>query len=323
MSNANPLTRQPAYFRPRRLAHANIFVSDYEKLFDFYHRIAGFEEVYRQPDNRASFISNGNTYHDMALTDVQSKYAAEGQKPGLFHIAFEVENEVELVEGYQRAVGNGVHFDTTEDHDVAHSLYQTDPDGNGTELYADVVEDWRTARNGVFSKKKPKWIPGVTTPPLEQRCFPVAPEIRVVKDAVFHPRRVSHVAFVAKDFEAMFDYYTGVLGLNPIVGNRSGEHAVLAGTFSEGDVTLFRKTPGREIGMHHIGIEVLNESDLESSLLDLLKTDVAVVREVDHPARRAVVIADPDGQLLQFYVNRDWHSVQLANLSPEDALYLL
>ena len=39
--------------RPRRLAHANLFVSDYEKAADFYSRVAGFEEVYRQPDNRA------------------------------------------------------------------------------------------------------------------------------------------------------------------------------------------------------------------------------------------------------------------------------
>jgi catechol-2,3-dioxygenase len=32
------------------------------------------------------------------------------------------------------------------DVDVAHSLYQSDPDGNGVGLYAHVVEGWRTAR---------------------------------------------------------------------------------------------------------------------------------------------------------------------------------
>lgn len=59
------------YFRPRRLGHANLFVGDYSRAADFYTSVVGFEEVYRQPDNQASFLSNGNTYHDLALTDVR------------------------------------------------------------------------------------------------------------------------------------------------------------------------------------------------------------------------------------------------------------
>src|SRR6201989_82247 len=92
------------FFAPRRLGHANLFVSNYEQSADFYKSIVGFEEVYRQPNNKASFLSNGNTYHDLALTDVTSPYGAKGQKPGLMHCAFELENEVELVEGYNRSV---------------------------------------------------------------------------------------------------------------------------------------------------------------------------------------------------------------------------
>jgi catechol-2,3-dioxygenase len=60
------------FFRPRRLGHANLFVSDYERASQFYQSVVGFEEVYRQPDNRASFLSNGNTYHDLGLTDVHT-----------------------------------------------------------------------------------------------------------------------------------------------------------------------------------------------------------------------------------------------------------
>jgi catechol 2,3-dioxygenase len=96
------------YFRPRRLGHANLFVSNYEQATEFYKSVVGFEEVYRQPDNQASFLSNGNTYHDLALTDIRSKYAAKGQKPGLWHLAFEVETEQELVEDYSRAKAAGV-----------------------------------------------------------------------------------------------------------------------------------------------------------------------------------------------------------------------
>src|SRR4051812_46526414 len=97
-------------FNPRRLAHVNVYVSDYEHAADFYRTVVGFNEAYRQPDNLASFMSNGNTYHDFGLTSVVSKYAKAGQKPGLFHIALEVESEVELVENYNRAVKAGLNF---------------------------------------------------------------------------------------------------------------------------------------------------------------------------------------------------------------------
>ena len=89
------------FFRPRRLGHANLFVSDYEEAQKFYFSVAGIHEAYRQPDNMASFVTNGNTYHDFGLTDVRSPYAPKGQKPGLFHIALELENEVDLVDGLQ------------------------------------------------------------------------------------------------------------------------------------------------------------------------------------------------------------------------------
>ena len=87
------------FFRPRRLGHANLYVSDYAEAQQFYYSVAGIHEAYRQPDNMASFITNGNTYHDFGLTDIRSPYAPKGQKPGLFHLAFELENEVELVDG--------------------------------------------------------------------------------------------------------------------------------------------------------------------------------------------------------------------------------
>jgi catechol 2,3-dioxygenase len=310
------------YFRPRRLGHANVFVSNYEAMFEYYHSVVGFEEVYRQPDNRASFISNGNTYHDFALTDVTSKYARPNQKPGLMHIAFELENEVELVEGYRRAAAADVKFLMMHDHDVAHSLYLDDPDGNGVELYADVVEDWRSARHGVFSKAKPQWIPGVTTEPVRKALYPNDPEIRVVADSVFRARRTTHVAFAARDFEAMFDYYTRIVGLSAFAGGRDHHFAVLGGAASKGAVTLLRQAPGLAPGLHHVGIEV-KEADLARALAMLPGRAIKVEREVDHPARHAVVICDPDGLRLQFYFNRAWDPKQLATVSAQDAPYLL
>jgi catechol 2,3-dioxygenase len=311
------------FFRPRRLGHANLFVSDYQKAADFYQRVVGFEEVYRQPDNRASFLSNGNTYHDLALTDMRSKYASADQKPGLWHLAFELENEQDLVDGYNRAKDAGVEFAFVMDHDVARSVYKNDPDGNMVEIYADVESDWRAMRQGFIIKEKPKWIPGITSTPVTERNYPVNPDLVLVDSAIFHPRKVTHVAIVAERFEDMFDYYVDILGLEPLTGDRTGACAVLRGSASAGDVTLYRKAAGLAAGLHHVGFEVWDDADLKRSIAALTGTGIEIEREIDHRARHSVMIRDPDGLRLQFFVNRDWVAPVIATAGQDEALYLL
>jgi catechol 2,3-dioxygenase len=311
------------FFAPRRLGHANLFVSNYEQSADFYKSVVGFEEVYRQPDNQASFLSNGNTYHDLALTDIHSKYAAKDQKPGIWHLAFELETEADMVDGYNRAKAAGVPFSFVMDHDVARSLYQNDPDGNMVEIYADVEKDWRAMRQGIIVKEKPKWVPGVTSAPLEEKCYPQEPVLTKLKDAVFHPKKVTHIALVARNFEAMFDFYVNSVGLTALVGDRDGDLALLKGTASDGDVTLYRAGAGVSPGLHHVGFEVWDEDDLERSIAALPNAGVRVEKQIDHPARRSIVIKDPDGLRLQFFVNRDWSAPVIGSASREEALYLL
>jgi len=314
---------QIGIFRPRRLAHTNLFVGNYEKAAAFYNKVVGLGIVYIQPDNRSSFVSNGNTYHDLGLTDITSHYARPGQRPGLNHIAFELETEVDLVEGYNRAIASGVKFLKTADHDAAHALYKLDPDGNEVEIYADVVKDWRSVRSGVIIKEKPVFIPGVTSPPDTKHNYPLDPKIEIVEGAMFHARRVTHAGLVAKDYEAMYRYYTGLVGLRPIVGDERSDYAVLRANYGNGDLTLYRGRDGLTPGLHHVGFEAWDEADLDRSLAAMQDSDVKLVCDIAHKARRAVVIEDPDGLKLQFYVNRDWTAETIATISFEDGLYLL
>ncbi|MGI8525551.1 MAG: VOC family protein [Pseudolabrys sp.] len=311
------------YFSPRRLGHANLFVSDYGRAADFYKKVVGFEEVYRQPDNQASFLSNGNTYHDLALTDIHSKYAKKDQKPGMWHLAFELETEVDMVDGYNRAKADGVPFSFVMDHDVARSLYQNDPDGNLVEIYADVEKDWRSMRQGIIVKEKPKWVPGITSVPLTEKNYPQDPQLVVVKDSIFHPKKVAHVALVADKFEDMFDYYVNVVGLSLLFGDRQADSAVLRGTSSDGDVTLYRKNANLLPGLHHVGFEVWDDADLKHSIAALPGSGVKVEREVDHPSRHSVVIQDMDGLLLQFFVNRNWTADVIGKARADELPYLL
>jgi catechol 2,3-dioxygenase len=269
----------------------------------------------------ATFVSNGNTYHDLGLTDLRSRYAAKGRPAGLWHYAFEVETEVDLVAGYRRALAAGVKFEFTEDHDVAHSLYLLDPEGVLIEIYADVVKDWRSARHGVIVKQKPKYIPGVTSAPNGQRNFPLDPKIERVEHAVFHSKRCSHVAVVTAKYDEMLDFYTRIVGLAPFIS--TGGHAVLRGTYAGCALTLYRERPGLQSGLHHVGFEVWDESDLEAGLLRLHAKGMRPERVVEHAARRSVCILDPDRIRLQFYVDRNWAPDAVAALDDDAALYLL
>jgi catechol 2,3-dioxygenase len=315
--------KKSGFFRPRRLGHANLFVSDYERASDFYQSVVGFEEVYRQPDNRASFLSNGNTYHDLGLTDTRSKYAAKDQKPGMWHLAFELETEADLVDGYNRAKDAGAEFAFVMDHDVARSIYKYDPDGNMVEIYADVEKDWRALRHGIIVKEKPNWVPGVTSAPLTEKNYPRNPDLVVVDRAIFHPKKVTHVALVTGNFEATFDYYVDIVGLSALTGSANSAAAVLRGSASDGDVTLYRKSADLVPGLHHVGFEVWDEADLQRSIAALPGSGIEIEREVDHPARHSIMIKDPDGLRLQFFVNRDWAPAVIAKAGRDEALYLL
>ena len=310
-------------FSVRRLGHANLFVSDYMRAKDFYVNVVGFEEAYRQPDNRASFISNGNTYHDFGLTDVTSKYAPPNQAPGLNHFAFEMENEVELVAGYQRALSSGFKFRATLDHDCARALYSSDPDGNEVEIYADVVRDWRAIKTGIIIKEKPKWVPGVTIEPESESLYPDGFEYRRVPEAVFHAKRTTHVALVADDYEAMFDFYLHVPGLHVAAGGRQADITLFRGSIGMGDFTLIRRQNGMQPGLHHVGIETFGEAELRKSVQSAKEAGISIERIVDHPSRYAVTIKDPDGIQLQFYANRDWPLNSLSGVDAADLPYLL
>jgi catechol 2,3-dioxygenase len=297
------------FFRPRRVTHVNLWVRDVQKVADFYRDVAGIAEAYRRPVIKSIFLSNNNTYHDFALMDVDAR-PNEKHEPGMHHFALELETEADLYAGYDRANEAGFAFNYTLSADVAHSIYGSDPDGNAYEVYADVKKDWREHRSGVIQKSKPDWRPG-DTPAVTEACYPVNPKFVRVEDAVFHTRRVSHIALVARDFAGLYDTYTARLGLTPLRGGPDSDFAVLGGTLGERSLSLFRARPGRTPGLHHIGLEVCNEDDLDQARGRLKQAGITPVFEIDHPSRRCIYLRDPNGQLLQFYVDRpsapsDW-----------------
>jgi catechol 2,3-dioxygenase len=76
----------------------------------------------------------------VVLLVLHKRQSAEQEPPGLaglYHTAFLVPSRTELGAWLRRAIESQLPFDGAADHLVSESLYLSDPEGNGIEVYAD------------------------------------------------------------------------------------------------------------------------------------------------------------------------------------------
>ena len=309
------------YYRPRRIGHCNIYVGELDPSMDFYTKVVGLREAYRRPALNAGFLTNGNTHHDIGMVDILGD-RGRGYLPGLNHLAWELENQVDLVEGFKRALADGVGYDRTIDHEISHSVYNKDPDGNVNEIYADTKMRWYEERFGDIHKPNPPWHPGDIEPD-DTLNYENNPEIVRVEGAVFHPVKITGACMVLDNYEANYDYYTDYVGLTPLFGGRDTPYSVLGGTCGLRDLSLFRAEPGRDAGLHHMNFMCFNETELEDSITRAKQEGVGVVTEIDEESRRAVVINTPDALKVNFYVDRTESLPKLDGVDEELAIYLV
>lgn len=314
------MLRTREYFHPRRLGHANLFVTNLDRSMEFYKTIVGLEEVYVRPPVMAGFLSNGNTHHDVGLVDIHGP-AGWKQAPGLNHVGLELEDEVDLVESFNAMTRDKVPFDRAADHDIAHAVYLRDADGNQIEMYSDTTKDWRNQRTGTVMTPTIKWTPG-SRPPTTDRFYVEDPEIRRVEAAVFHPRKVTHVVLVVDDFDGCVKLYTEIVGFRVMGGGLGAGFAVLGGICNEPSLVLFRSHQGRRAGLHHVGFLAWDDADLDQAPARLKAAGLTAEVELDCAYRRCIHILDPDGIRLQFYVDRGAGLDALTGLPEDMALYL-
>lgn len=302
-------------FAPRRFAHANIFVGGLERSMAFYHEVCGLEDVGQELGIRAGFLSNGNSHHDMGCVEVALAARVgrgghvqipkgRGREAGMNHYGWEMENEAELVAAHRRAVEAGLKIHRTVDHQISHSVYVFDPDGNLHEFYADFAVDWRRIMHGgQLDLITGQWNPGEQTPVSEPR-YHADPVIRRVEGAAFHARRISHAVVVARNFPRMLRFFTEVAGLSPFFEAPDGGFVCLRGKAGGYDLALFKPEEGLERGLHHYTFEVATDGELDISEATLKQRGGAVELSLDLPTKRAVFVKDPDGIRVEFRKQR-------------------
>jgi catechol 2,3-dioxygenase len=104
----------------------------------------------------AAFLAAGG-YHHIAL----NAWTSEGAKPppghtGLHHFAVLYPDRRELARVVRRLVDHGHLIEGAQDHGATVSVYLSDPDGNGIELYYDRPrEEWFDQQGNPVLKAEP------------------------------------------------------------------------------------------------------------------------------------------------------------------------
>lgn len=129
----------------KSLGHVVLRVTDCARAERFYNGVLGLPICARFDENgmRMTFFSLGN-HHDFAVVEVSGEGSSDSESAvGLYHVAFKIGDDIEdLREAKAKLEAAGV-TPTPIDHEVTKSLYFSDPDGNGLELYVDASDSWR------------------------------------------------------------------------------------------------------------------------------------------------------------------------------------
>ena len=121
----------------KRVGHVVLNVKDVEESTKFYTEIIGFQ-IAKQSET-ATFLTCGKIHHDLALFQSRIPYKTKDGL-GLNHMAIQVE-DFEALTAYYRILEHMDIIERCTDHGMTCSIYLTDPDGNGIELFCNCQEN--------------------------------------------------------------------------------------------------------------------------------------------------------------------------------------
>lgn len=132
--------------RVERVGHVVLKVRSLERSVPFYRDALGLREVARLGQRMVFFSATGDNHHDLALLQVgDSAMVPARDAVGLYHVALKIGDSLDALRAAKSHLeAHGVAIAGLSDHRVSQSIYLSDPDGNGLELYIDADPSvWR------------------------------------------------------------------------------------------------------------------------------------------------------------------------------------
>jgi catechol-2,3-dioxygenase len=128
---------------PKKLSHLVLQTNRRQEMIDWYCTVLGAELMFAA--ERISFISYDKEHHRLAFVDPGPLAPHDAKAAGLNHIAFGYADLDEWIDNYLRLRELGIRPERCTNHGITTSMYYSDPDGNGVELF---VDNFATAEAG-------------------------------------------------------------------------------------------------------------------------------------------------------------------------------
>jgi catechol 2,3-dioxygenase len=142
MANAGQPSSRSELNPAVHIGHVHLRVADLDRATAFYRDVLGFDVTVYGADvglPGAAFLSAGDYHHHIGLNIWESQGGTpppEGHT-GLYHFAILYPDRRELARAVERLLERGYPIGGAQDHGATVSVYLSDPDGNGIELYYD------------------------------------------------------------------------------------------------------------------------------------------------------------------------------------------
>jgi catechol 2,3-dioxygenase len=136
-----------------QIGHVHLKVADLDRALTFYRDVLGFTVTGRIGDQLA-FLAAGGYHHHIGLNTLES---ANGTPPapantGLYHAAIRYPTREALATALKQIRASDYPVSHGSDHGASESIYLSDPDGNGIELYWDrPFDEWPRTPDGALA----------------------------------------------------------------------------------------------------------------------------------------------------------------------------
>ena len=140
-----------------KIGHVHLKVSNLKRAEEFYTRILDFK-IYERVANYL-FLTFGKEHHDLALQEIHNARQPADDMVGLYHFAIEMENLKQLANIYFKLKKYKIGF-TPVDHGISKTIYFSDPDNNGIEVYVDTRQQrkkWQGMSTLISEEDFKKW----------------------------------------------------------------------------------------------------------------------------------------------------------------------